>query len=66
MSSSSFVGKQISELQSPAFVVSMAAVETNCKAMLERAAEFGIKLRGQTKTHKCVESGVMQTGGSNR
>ena len=34
--------------------------------MLETAAESGVKLRGQTKTHKTVEGGVLQTGGTKR
>ena len=34
--------------------------------MLETAAESGVKLRGQTKTHKTVEGGVLQTGGTRR
>ena len=34
--------------------------------MLERAADAGVTLRGQTKTHKTVEGGILQTGGSKR
>ena len=34
--------------------------------MLETASEYGVKLRGQTKTHKTVEGGVLQTGGTRR
>ena len=63
---SSSVGSHISSLSSPALVVDLAAVEKNCDEMLARAAEAGIKLRGQTKTHKTVEGALLQTGGTKR
>ena len=44
----------------------LAAVEKNCAEMLARADEAGIKLRGQTKTHKTVEGALLQTGGTKR
>ena len=66
MSSSSSIGAHIESLASPALVVDLAAVKGNCEAMLARAAEAGIKLRGQTKTHKTVEGGLLQTGGTKR
>jgi len=34
--------------------------------MLETASVNGVKLRGQTKTHKTVEGGILQTGGTKR
>ena len=34
--------------------------------MLETAGQNGVKLRGQTKTHKTVEGGILQTGGTRR
>ena len=36
------------------------------RRMLERAEESGVELRGQTKTHKTVEGGIIQTGGTKR
>ena len=36
------------------------------RRMLERAEECGVELRGQTKTHKTVEGGILQTGGTKR
>ena len=36
------------------------------RVMLERAEESGVELRGQTKTHKTVEGGILQTGGTKR
>jgi len=60
------IGKHISCLQTPAFVINERKVEENCKAMLQRAAQSGVELRGQTKTHKTVEGGILQTGGTKR
>ena len=34
--------------------------------MLERAESNGVDLRGQTKTHKTIEGGILQTGGTKR
>ena len=62
----SSIGAHINSLSSPALVVDLAAVKNNCDEMLARAAEAGIKLRGQTKTHKTVEGAVLQTGGTKR
>ena len=64
--SSSMIGCNIGSLSSPALVVDLAAVEKNCEEMLARAAEAGIRLRGQTKTHKTVEGAMLQTGGTKR
>ena len=36
------------------------------RVMLERAEVSGVELRGQTKTHKTVEGGFLQTGGTKR
>jgi D-serine deaminase-like pyridoxal phosphate-dependent protein len=47
-------------------VVDLEALKSNCSVMRTRADEFGIRLRGQTKTHKCVEAGIWQTGGTKR
>ena len=34
--------------------------------MLEIASSSGVELRGQTKTHKTVEGGIIQTGGTKK
>ena len=60
------IGKHISELPTPCLVVSKKAVEDNCQGMLEKASKMEVQLRGQTKTHKTVEGGILQTGGSKR
>ena len=63
---STAIGAHINSLASPALVVDRAAVRNNCEVMLGRAGEAGIKLRGQTKTHKTVEGALLQTGGTKR
>ena len=60
------LGKKVSDLPTPSLVVYKKVYENNCKHMLKRAAEMGVTLRGQTKTHKTVEGGILQTGGSKR
>ena len=60
------VGKNIQDLPTPCLIVSAKAVEDNCSKMLEKAQKLGVQLRGQTKTHKTIEAGVLQTGGTKR
>ena len=36
------------------------------RQMLETASSSGVELRGQTKTHKTVEGGIIQTGGTKK
>ena len=60
------VGKNIQDLPTPCLVVSARAVEKNCAQMLEKAQILGVQLRGQTKTHKTIEAGILQTGGTKR
>ncbi|KAK3857131.1 hypothetical protein Pcinc_036593 [Petrolisthes cinctipes] len=60
------VGKRVSELTTPAFVLDRVKVEANCSNMLATCADLGLTLRAQTKTHKTVEGTVLQTGGSKR
>ena len=60
------IGKNIQDLPTPCLIVSAKAVEDNCNKMLEKAQKLGVQLRGQTKTHKTIEAGVLQTGGTKR
>lgn len=60
------IGTLITNLPTPCLVVNLKAVETNCLRMLEKASNMGVQLRGQTKTHKTVEAGILQTGGTKR
>ena len=62
----SVIGKHISSLQTPAFIINQRQFRENCQEMLDRAQASGVSLRGQTKTHKTVEGGVLQTGGTRR
>ena len=62
----SCIGKHISCLQTPAFIINERKFQQNCDEMLERCRSSGVSLRGQTKTHKTVEGGVLQTGGTKR
>ncbi len=65
-SASRLVGRPLSSLPSPAFVVDLLAVRANCARMLSRAEAAGVQLRGHAKTHKTVEAAVVQTGGTKR
>ena len=63
----SYIGKRIEDISTPAFLVDKIAFENNCKQMLERAKNMGnVKVRGQTKTHKTVQGGIIQTGGTKK
>ena len=62
----SYIGKSVKSLPTPCLIVSKKAVEKNCTNMLEKAQKLGVQLRGQTKTHKTVEGGILQTGGTKR
>ena len=60
------IGKSIFDLPTPCLIVSKEAYENNCKAMLDKASKMGVQLRGQTKTHKTLEGGIIQTGGTKK
>ena len=60
------IGRNLHDLPTPCLVVSKEAYENNCKAMLDKASKMGVQLRGQTKTHKTLEGGIIQTGGTKR
>lgn len=63
----SFVGKKIDEVATPELLVDKSIVENNCRKMIQRSKSMGnVKLRGQTKTHKTVEGGIIQTGGTKK
>ena len=60
------IGKYLHELPTPCLVVSQEAIERNCQSMLEKAKQMSVNLRAQTKTHKPLEGGLLQTGGSKK
>lgn len=55
---------QAVDLPTPAFLVDQVIVERNCRRMREKALASGVLFRPHVKTHKCVEIGRMQHGGS--
>lgn len=48
------------ELDTPALLVNLAALERNLERMQKLAQGFGVRLRPHTKTHKCPEIARMQ------
>ena len=56
----------IEGLRTPALVCVRSVVQRNCTRMLDRAAELGCRLRPHVKTHKTLEGGSLQTGGTRR
>ena len=51
-------------VSTPAFLVDRGVVARNCARMREKAAASGVAFRPHVKTHKTVEIGRMQHGGS--
>ncbi|XP_049792144.1 uncharacterized protein LOC126199335 isoform X3 [Schistocerca nitens] len=62
----SCVGKRLSDVPTPAFLVDKQIVLNNCQNMLKKCAELGIKLRPHVKTHKTEEAALLQTGGQKK
>ena len=60
------IGKHVRTLPTPAFIVDRRVVKKNCEKLLAIAKKNGISLRGHVKTHKTVEAGILQTGGTKR
>src|SRR5437763_11910862 len=54
----------LAELTTPAFVVAAARVRANCDRMREKARASGVAFRPHVKTHKTIEIGRMQHGGT--
>ncbi|MEJ2368412.1 MAG: alanine racemase [Acidobacteriota bacterium] len=50
-------------LKTPCALVDLQRLTQNCRAMSERAARFGVRLRPHVKTHKCVEAARLQVEG---
>lgn len=62
----SYVGKRLSDIPTPAFLVDKEIVVRNCQNMLKKCLEVGIKLRPHVKTHKTEEAALLQTGGQKK
>jgi len=52
------------EITTPAFLLDRAVVQRNCDRMRHKAQASGVAFRPHVKTHKTVEIGRMQHGGS--
>lgn len=57
---------EIKDLDTPAFLVDKGKVEANCARMIDKCKAIGVDLRPHMKTHKCIEIGILQTGGTKR
>lgn len=51
-------------LRTPAALVDLRRLEANAARMAQKASRLGVALRPHVKTHKCVEIGLIQSGGS--
>jgi D-serine deaminase-like pyridoxal phosphate-dependent protein len=51
-------------LKTPSLVLDAGRVKANAEMMLGRARALGVRFRPHIKTHKCIEVGLIQTGGS--
>ena len=49
-----FVGKQLSDVPTPAAVLDRAVVQRNCRQMLDSCKALGVKFRAHIKTHKVL------------
>jgi D-serine deaminase-like pyridoxal phosphate-dependent protein len=54
----------LAELTTPAFLVDAARVRANCGRMRDKALASGVAFRPHVKTHKTIEIGRMQHGGT--
>ncbi|HEX6099245.1 MAG TPA: alanine racemase [Thermoanaerobaculia bacterium] len=54
----------LTDIATPAFLVDRPAVLRNCAKMRDKARTSGVGFRPHVKTHKCVEAGRMQHGGT--
>ncbi|HUR79867.1 MAG TPA: alanine racemase [Thermoanaerobaculia bacterium] len=54
----------LTEIATPAFLVDRTIVQRNCDRMRDKAQASGVRFRPHVKTHKCVEIGRMQHGGT--
>jgi D-serine deaminase-like pyridoxal phosphate-dependent protein len=55
---------RIQDLRTPAALVDLGRLEANAERMAQKASRLGVALRPHVKTHKCVEIGRIQSGGT--
>lgn len=46
----------LEDLATPCFLLYQDRLEANCRAMVQRAKQLGVKLRPHVKTHKTIEA----------
>ena len=56
----SLVGRSVSEIDTPALVVDLDAMERNLTRMTEFARKHGVSLRPHAKMHKCAALAKLQ------
>jgi D-serine deaminase-like pyridoxal phosphate-dependent protein len=49
---STYLGQSLQEVPTPAAILDLAKLETNCLRMLEAARRIGVSFRAHVKTHK--------------
>lgn len=54
----------LTDLPTPSFVVDRPTLNRNCTRMRDKAQASGVAFRPHVKTHKCVEIGRLQHGGT--
>lgn len=55
---------KVEDLTTPAFLINKNVLKSNCDRMLKNCEKYGFQLRPHVKTHKCIEVGELQTGGT--
>ncbi|XP_025945508.1 uncharacterized protein LOC112977401 [Apteryx rowi] len=63
---STWLGRRLEELPTPALAVAEATARRNAERMLERCRALGVRLRPHVKTHKTLEGAALATGGTRR
>ena len=63
---SKYAGLDIKQLPTPAAIIDVAKVKTNCKLMLDAVEKLQLSFRAHVKTHKCTQLTRLQLGGSCR
>ena len=59
-------GHPVESLRTPCYVLDLKVACANAERMLARAEKLGVQLRPHMKTHKTLQGGLIQTGGTKR
>ena len=63
---SKYVGLDVKQLPTPAAIIDVAKVKTNCKLMLDAVETLQLSFRAHVKTHKCSQLTRLQLGDSRK